>query len=157
MNAPIPIAKPCTADWSKMTGDDRRRLCAQCDKHVHNLSVLTPRELQTFVETRDGTECIGYVFRPDGTIETASRWAWLRRWFRPWRARIGWVFAALLPSFFAGCSTDRSAPNRFGGLTPGKPMPPVAQTKTVRSTCDGNMLLGGAPMIDPVPPRKAKP
>ena len=142
MKAPLPIAKPCTADWSQMTGDDRQRLCAQCNKHVHNLSALTPRELQQFVEKSDGTECIGYVFRPDGTIETASRWAWLHRWFRPLRARVGWFFAALLPSLFAGCASDRDADRNR--LVPGTqcPTPPPAKTKTIRTTPEGTRTLG---------------
>ncbi|MCB9679004.1 MAG: hypothetical protein H6737_28140 [Alphaproteobacteria bacterium] len=40
----LPIPKPCEVPWESMEGDDRRRLCAQCDKHVHDLSALTERE-----------------------------------------------------------------------------------------------------------------
>ncbi len=140
MKPPIPIAKPCTADWTKMTGDDRRRLCAQCDKHVHNLSALTPHELQHFVETRDGTECIGYVFRPNGTIVTASRWSRLARWLHPITRPFTWLLAVLLPSLFTGCAQTRPPDYLGGRLVPGEPCPP--KTKTIRGTCNGQMLMG---------------
>jgi hypothetical protein len=65
---PIRIAQPCTADWNAMSGDARRRLCAQCDKHVHNLSGMRPAELQRFIQQRNGTECIAYILRADGTM-----------------------------------------------------------------------------------------
>src|ERR1041385_5652429 len=107
MKPPIAIVKPCSADWSQMTGDDRQRLCAQCNKHVHNLSALTPSELQRFVAQRDGTECIGYQFRSDGSIVTAPRRPWLRRLLSPFRhlrRGLTWLCAALLPSLFAGCA-----------------------------------------------------
>lgn len=120
MKAPIPIVKPCSADWSQMTGDDRKRLCAHCDKHVHNLSALTPRELNRFVEQRDGTECIGYVYREDGTIETAPRWGRLGRLLRRGRSGILWLLAAMLPSLFASCTAKSRG---RGGATLGMPLP----------------------------------
>ncbi len=115
-----------------MSGDDRTRLCARCDKHVHNLSELTPQELAEFVARRDGSECIGYVFRPDGSIQTASRWAWLWRWARPVYTGFAWLLALVLPSVFSGCTR----------VTKGEPRPPPSKTKTVRGTCDGQLILG---------------
>ena len=34
-----------------MSGDDRRRFCAQCQHHVHNLSALTERQIQKLLAT----------------------------------------------------------------------------------------------------------
>ena len=31
------IPTPCPMDWDRMPGDDRRRYCAACGKHVYNL------------------------------------------------------------------------------------------------------------------------
>ncbi len=127
---PIPIAKPCTADWNQMNGDARRRLCAQCDKHVHNLSEYTPRELQTFVEKRDGTECIAYRIRQDGTIVTRTRWSWLHTV----RSRALWLLAVVLPSIFSGCA--KSEPQR---VMPGKPAP---FNRNAHHTDEGHITLG---------------
>jgi hypothetical protein len=111
MKPPLPVSKPCPADWNAMTGDDRKRLCAQCDKHVHNLSALTPRKLRRFVEQRDGSECVSYVVRQDGSMVTAPRWEWLWRWLRPLRMATAWVLALVVPSLFAACARHK----RLGG------------------------------------------
>ncbi len=149
MEAPIPIVKPCTADWNHMAGDDRKRICAHCDKHVHNLSALTPRELAKFVENRDGTECIGYVYREDGSIETASRWS---RFFRRMhRVRVGvlWVLAAVLPSLFSGCA--KKSPT-LGG--PRRPLPGEAPPlrQNVQYVPEGKVTAGVvAPSLESKP------
>jgi hypothetical protein len=157
MKPPIEITSPCTADWQKMTGDDRKRLCAQCNKHVHNLSALTPRELEKFAAERTGTECIGYVYRPDGTIETASRWSWLWRWLNPLRTRTAWLLAVLLPSIFgAGCAPRATlgracpSPVAAGGI-----MPPPPKVKNA-NVHDGQIILGKTPVAT-TPPKSGKP
>ena len=38
------IPNPCDFGWENMTGDDKRRLCSQCDRYVYNLSEMTARE-----------------------------------------------------------------------------------------------------------------
>ena len=141
MKAPIPIAKPCSADWSAMDGDDRRRLCAQCNKHVHNLSALPPRLLRRFVEQHDGTECIGYAVRENGDIITAPRWPWLHRLLSPFRCLgrgCAWLLAILVPSLFAGCFPFPE--KRIQGAI--QPRNPPPNTKTVRGTCNGQMVMG---------------
>lgn len=156
MKAPIPIAKPCSADWSEMTGDDRRRLCAQCNKHVHNLSALTPRLLRRFVERHDGTECIGYVVRENGDIVTAPRWPWLRRLLSPFRhfgRGVAWLITALLPSLFAGCFPFPEKRVQGAIMPPATPPP---NSKTVRGTCNGQVIMGAiAP--PPAKPAETKP
>jgi len=143
---PILIPKPCSADWNAMTGDEQRRLCAQCNKHVHNLSALPPRELRQFVEKHDGTACIAYVLREDGNMLTAPRWPRLAAFTA--RVRLGclWLLAFALPSIFAGCA--QRATNSYNGLTkgtplPGSPQPP--QTRQAHRSDDGHMILGEIP------------
>lgn len=34
----IHIASPCSADWSEMYGDNRKRFCGDCKLNVYNLS-----------------------------------------------------------------------------------------------------------------------
>ena len=37
----LDVASPCSANWEKMTGDDRMRFCALCKKNVYNLSAMS--------------------------------------------------------------------------------------------------------------------
>jgi hypothetical protein len=130
---PVPIAQPCSADWNPMTGDERRRLCAHCDKHVHNLSALNRTELHRFVEQRDGSECIAYVLREDGTMVSAPRWPRAAALLRRTRATVAWLLALILPSLFSGCAQRWSQTG--SGLMKGTPLPgrppSTAETRTI--------------------------
>ena len=64
----IRVASPCTADWGAMTGDDRVRACAQCNKNVYNLSEMTRDEAEALILGREGRLCVRYFQRTDGTI-----------------------------------------------------------------------------------------
>jgi hypothetical protein len=64
----IRVATPCSADWNKMTGDDRVRACADCTKNVYNLSDMTRDEAQALIVEKEGKLCIRYFQRSDGTI-----------------------------------------------------------------------------------------
>jgi hypothetical protein len=64
----IRIASPCTADWSKMTGDERVRHCGDCKKNVYNLSDMTRDEAEAVIIEKEGRLCIRYYQRTDGTI-----------------------------------------------------------------------------------------
>jgi hypothetical protein len=66
----LQVATPCKADWSKMTGDERVRHCAQCQLNVYNLSELTEAEGQALIEKTEGRICARYFARPDGTVLT---------------------------------------------------------------------------------------
>src|SRR5574338_1522478 len=64
----IRVATPCTADWNKMTGDDRMRACADCNKNVYNISELTRDEAEALILAKEGRLCVRYYQRKDGTI-----------------------------------------------------------------------------------------
>ena len=64
----IRVAAPCTADWNKMTGDERARLCGDCNLKVYNLSGMTRDEAETLLREREGRLCVRYFQRADGTI-----------------------------------------------------------------------------------------
>jgi len=68
----IKVAAPCAAEWSKMTGDARQRHCADCNKHVYNLSEMTRDEAQALLIEKEGRLCVRYYRRHDGTILTAD-------------------------------------------------------------------------------------
>ena len=64
----IRVATPCTADWNAMTGDERVRACAQCNKNVYNISELTREEAEALIVEKEGKLCVRYYQRKDGTI-----------------------------------------------------------------------------------------
>jgi hypothetical protein len=68
----IRVASPCSVKWEDMTGDERSRLCAQCDKHVFNVSALTAAEAEALVLEKNGSLCVTYWQRKDGTILLAD-------------------------------------------------------------------------------------
>lgn len=64
----IRVAAPCSADWAKMTGDDRTRHCGDCKKNVYNISELTRDEAERLIVAHEGRLCVRYFQRADGTI-----------------------------------------------------------------------------------------
>lgn len=66
--ARIHIASPCPADWNKMVGDERARFCLQCQKHVYNLSAMTPEAAARLVREKEGKMCAQFYRRADGTM-----------------------------------------------------------------------------------------
>jgi len=67
----ISVAKPCSASWDEMTGDERSRLCAGCERQVYNISALTPMETRDLIASHEGKRlCIRLFKRTDGTVIT---------------------------------------------------------------------------------------
>jgi hypothetical protein len=84
------VASPCSMRWNDMTGDDRVRACAKCDKNVFNLSALTREEAEQLLIEKNGKLCVRYYQRSDGTILTADCAIGVRN-----RRRRRWVAAGL--------------------------------------------------------------
>ncbi len=68
----VRIASPCPERWEDMRGDDKRRFCGRCELHVHNLSAMTAREIETLLRTSTGRICGRLYRRPDGTVLTQN-------------------------------------------------------------------------------------
>ena len=64
------VASPCDASWDEMKGDDAKRYCGKCEKHVYNLPLLTPDELVDLIERTEGKFCGRLFARRDGTVLT---------------------------------------------------------------------------------------
>lgn len=63
----VPIVTPCGADWSEMSvRDARERLCAACDKVVHDLSARGEHEVSELVAA--GPVCVRYLYDRHGNI-----------------------------------------------------------------------------------------
>jgi hypothetical protein len=68
----IRVAAPCTMEWSAMTGGDRVRHCAACQKNVFNLSGMKRAEALDLLRATEGKVCARFYRRKDGTILTAD-------------------------------------------------------------------------------------
>src|SRR5687768_4552989 len=64
------IASPCSANWSVMAGDDRKRFCGECKLNVYNLSGMTRYDAENLLRLAEGRLCVRYFQRSDGTILT---------------------------------------------------------------------------------------
>jgi hypothetical protein len=70
--ANVRVASPCVARWADMTGDDRARFCAQCQKSVYNLSEMTAEDAADLIRKKEGKLCVRFYQRADGTVLTAD-------------------------------------------------------------------------------------
>lgn len=71
-----------------MVGDERERLCKQCDKKVYNISDMTKAEANALlVSKQEESTCYNFYLRPDGTIKTDN----CPRILRPARDKLKWI------------------------------------------------------------------
>ncbi|MBV9945792.1 MAG: hypothetical protein JOZ69_02985 [Myxococcales bacterium] len=102
----VRIAAPCKADWDEMTGDDRVRHCAQCEKDVYDLSAMTRADAEAFLLEREGgAVCLRLYRRRDGTVLTADCPVGVRTRRRR-RAALATVGGGLIAA--AACVVSRS-------------------------------------------------
>jgi hypothetical protein len=120
----LPIANPCTADWTTMTLADRGRFCGQCKKVVRELAQMSEGEARALLASPP-TEglCVRYVhdttgeivFRRDDVVPVA-------RLARMKRAAVMALAAASLPVAVAGCmGAATRPPEMMGAVTMGEP------------------------------------
>jgi hypothetical protein len=65
----VVIEKPCTMSWESMSGDERVRMCSQCNLKVHNLSNMPEHEAAAVLNMRKTERtCVYFLRRKDGTI-----------------------------------------------------------------------------------------
>src|SRR5688572_5739991 len=96
----IGVARPCSAKWDEMAGDDRVRNCATCSHDVYDLSAMSRTEAEDFVTAREGSACVRFFRRADGTVLTSDCPAGVRA---AWR-RMAWAASALLAGGFAAAA-----------------------------------------------------
>lgn len=110
----IQIAKPCRADWDKMTGDQRARFCGSCHKNVYDLSQMTRADAQQLIQEKEGNVCVRLYRRPDGTVITSDCPVGIAATPRPlWWGAV--AVLALLSSGLAGCATHNET---MGDIAP---------------------------------------
>jgi hypothetical protein len=66
----IQVATPCPVRWEEMIGDEKVRYCAACRLSVFDLSAMDVEETADRIAEHDGSLCVRFYRRPDGTILT---------------------------------------------------------------------------------------
>jgi hypothetical protein len=114
----VGVAKPCTANWDAMTGDDRVRHCGDCKLDVFDISAMSRDEAQTFLASRTGAgrTCIRFFRRADGRLLTRDCPVGVRA---AWR-RMTWAAAALLAGGFAAAAMFAPRGTSVSQVTPFK-------------------------------------
>src|SRR5437868_7554244 len=97
----IRVSSPCTARWADMTGDVRARFCAQCQKHVYNLSEMTAEGAADLIREKEGKLCARFYQRADGTMLTADCPVGVASSMRRLKRLAAAGIAILLPAFAA--------------------------------------------------------
>jgi hypothetical protein len=131
-----------------MEGDDSRRYCARCDRHVHNLSAMSERKRAAFI-TRAGRQiCIAYLQRRDGSLVLPSRWKRFHHFLQVVQVGIVSALAAMLPFAFTGCANRASASKASMACD-------THQQKSAKMIDEGEMVPGEGPAFpDPANTRR---
>src|SRR3569833_3627770 len=108
----ISVATPCHESWDEMTGDDKKRFCAGCKKHVYNLSAMTEAEAQEVLNV--GRPCVRFYRRLAGTLLTKDCPVGVRRVRLKMAAAISGAAAGLL-SALAGRQEQAGSTEDKGG------------------------------------------
>ena len=122
----LPIPLPCSADWDTMTPAGKKRFCAECKKHVHDLSRMTEAEARAILDTRADL-CIRYVYDAGGNVvfdrETVPANALVRA-----RRFVTAAAALALPLSLTACMGARAMPEPRAVTAPQAIEPKTAPT-----------------------------
>ena len=91
-----------------MDGDARVRFCGECEQHVYNLSTMTETEARRLVAEREGSVCVRFYRREDGTVLTSDCVVGQKRSFLRAAGRALTAVAAVSAglSALSGCADD---------------------------------------------------
>jgi hypothetical protein len=160
----LKIAKPCSADWASMSGDERKRFCQMCKLHVYNLSDMTRTEAEDLITKTEGNVCVRLYKRADGTVITRDcpvGLAALRRRMATLAASVaaflavGWSAFTRSPGEIDGSRLEGTA-NAQTSVEPIKPIKPITPVKDphIEPTHPKDPIpLMGAPMPIKQPPK----
>lgn len=104
----VVIAAPCPVSWESMEGDDRVRHCGGCCRDVYNISDMSSKEAERFLEENGSTQCMRLYRRPDGTVMTDNCPRALRAIRNKCRLMLR-CLSGLAASFFAFMPFSRNA------------------------------------------------
>ena len=64
----LKVAKPCSAGWAQMTGNDQKRFCSECSKHVFDFSQMTRQQIEAVTAVHQGNLCARITRHEDGSM-----------------------------------------------------------------------------------------
>jgi len=143
----LPIATPCSADWSTMTLADRGRFCGACSKVVRELAQLTETEARALLASPP-TEGLCVRYMHDATGEILFRRDAVVPVSRLVRRAAMVALAAALPLSTAACM-GAAPPQPLMGAAPYIAPPPSASAVAVPQ------VMMGAPPAMPAPSASA--
>lgn len=143
----IRIASPCPANWDEMKGDERARFCAQCQKHVYNLSAMTAESAAALIQEKEGNLCGRLYRRADGTVLHAEDCP-VGVVARQWRRVRSWAGAAASFVLLVLGAGRAQAGEKPAGQKPA-PTPPNGSHVTMGAVC----LPTPTPKPTPTPPK----
>lgn len=124
------VTKPCSADWSEMTGTERERHCASCAKSVHNLTEMTEAEATELMARVGKRPCVRYLPDENG--------APIFRGSATWTKLV--AAGAILSVSAAGCESKPVTPE----------LPPPGRIDYTVGKIQAPYVAGGLPEIEPV-------
>lgn len=150
------IASPCNVPWESMTGSERERMCASCNKSVYDLSQMTTAEAESLLKTKGTEACLRIFRRFDGTILTQDCPVGVEK---KKRARRRGIVAGVLAATAAATAGVAMANNRSQGAPAITPTQHLTTTTTNTNTTTttpvgpqtGTQLPPGMPMIHEMP------
>ena len=149
------IETPCPMDWDLMRGDDRRRFCSRCEKHVFNISEMSRDEAIELI-SGDGPICARIFRRPDGTVVTNECAPVKPKSKRRYQFSLGALVALLTASgglFAATPWIDRTfRPMLMKWLPKTQGPPPAAVGQMVMGGCPAPQVTPGATLGAPATP-----
>ena len=146
----LKIESPCLADWNTMVGDERKRFCQGCQKHVHNLSAMPRDEAERLVCESAGNLCVQMALDAEGKFVTVGYQGSTRK--RPRRGWRFWTGVGLVGAFLTGvvqAMTGKSPiPPTPTALVP--PAPPSTQVTYLRGAICPPISLVNSSTTQPV-------
>ena len=136
-----------------MSGDEKKRFCGECGKHVYNLSAMTGSEAQKFADETLGRECVAYVRTDDGLMQSPNFFERLILRLAGWKPSLARVLAAVLPAALASCVTQRPT----GGVpVSGRPGALTQERSHLGNTSNGVLLGEPRPVPGSPAPKPGK-
>ncbi len=134
-----------------MTGDERQRLCASCDKTVYDVSAMTRAEAESLLRTKGTDACLRIFRRFDGTVLTADCPVGVAKKKRARRrGAIAGVLAATAAAAAGYAFANRSREQRCDSTRAhGTQTEPSTNTTSTSGPQNGVQLPPGAMMIAP--------
>ena len=66
--AKLNVAQPCSASWDEMIGNDQKRFCSACNKHVFDFSRMTRQQIEAVTAVNQGNLCARITRNEDGSM-----------------------------------------------------------------------------------------